>query len=152
MIGRGDNLRQPIYVDDLIRLLLAAVTQPAAAGETILLPGNELMTTQEMVGHIAATLDKPGPRWRVPMWPVFAAAVVSSAILRPFGIRSPLQPRGLDFFRKSFEFSTSKARRVLGVEPTTRFIDGARTTLEWYRAHGYMPEQQTKLRSNTAVI
>jgi dihydroflavonol-4-reductase len=152
MIGRGDNLRQPIYVDDLIRLLLAAVAQPAAAGETILLPGNELMTTHEMVAHIAAVLDKAPPRWHVPIWPVLGAAVASSALLRPFGIRSPLQPRSLDFFRKSFEFSTNKARRILGVEPTIRFIDGARTTLQWYRAHGYMAEQQAKLRSNTAAI
>jgi dihydroflavonol-4-reductase len=152
MIGNGDNLRQPIYIDDLIRFLLAALTHPAAAGEVILLPGNELMTTRDMVNHIATALGRPMPRLHVPLWPVLAAATVSNALLRPLHIRSPLQPRSLDFFRKSFEFSTTKARQLLGVEPATRFIDGARTTLQWYRAQGYLPDQRAKFSSNTAAV
>lgn len=151
-IGAGDNQRQPIYVEDLIRGLLAALVQPAAVGEAILLAGNELMTTHDMVAHIANALEKPAPRLRIPMWPVLAAATASHALLRPFGIRSPLQPRSLDFFRKSFVFSTTKAKRLLGVEPTTRFADGARATLDWYRAQGYMRDGQTSVESNTAHV
>jgi nucleoside-diphosphate-sugar epimerase len=152
MIGKGDNCRQPIYVDDLIRGLLAALMRPTATGEAILLTGNEPMTTREMVGHIAAVLEKPVPRVQLPMWPVLAAASISYALLRPLQIHSPLQPRSLDFFRKSFVFSTSKARELLGVEPSTRFVDGARATLEWYRAHGYMPDGAQTLSSSTAHV
>jgi dihydroflavonol-4-reductase len=152
MIGAGDNQRQPIYVDDLIKGLLAAVVQPAAVGEAILLVGNELMTTREMVATIANALEKPTPRLRIPLWPVVAAATVSHALLRPLGIRSPLQPRSLDFFRKSFVFSTTKAKRLLGVEPATRFSDGARATLAWYRTQGYMPDLSTSAVSNTASV
>jgi nucleoside-diphosphate-sugar epimerase len=152
MIGKGDNCRQPIYVDDLIRGLLASLVRPAAVGEAILLTGSELMTTRDMVGHIATVLEKPMPRLRLPMWPVLAAANVSYALLRPLQIHSPLQPRSLDFFRKSFVFSTTKARQLLGVEPTTRFIDGARATLDWYRAQGYMPDGSASLSSSTAHV
>jgi len=152
MIGAGDNERQPIYVDDLNRGLLAALVQPQAVGEAILLTGNELMTTREMVAQIAAALGKPAPRLRVPMWPVLAAAVTSHAIMRPFGLRTPLQPRSLDFFRKSFVFATTKARTLLGVEPTVHFIDGARATLAWYRAQGYMPDRPTRTLSSAAHV
>jgi len=152
MIGSGDNGRQPIYVDDLIRGLLAAVALPTAVNEAILLTGSEVMTTREMVGHIATALEKPAPHAQIPMWPVLAAATVSYALLRPLQIRSPLQPRSLDFFRKSFVFSTTKAKRLLGVEPTTRFVDGARATLAWYRAQGYMPDRETTVVSNTAHV
>jgi dihydroflavonol-4-reductase len=152
MIGKGDNCRQPIYIDDLIRGLLAAVVRTAAVGEAILLTGNELMTTRDMVGHIATVLEKPQPRLRVPMWPVLALANISYAVLRPLQIHSPLQPRSLDFFRKSFVFSTAKARHLLGLEPSTRFIDGARATLDWYRAQGYMPDGAQTLSSSTAHV
>lgn len=151
MIGRGENERQPIYVDDLIRGLLAAVVEPQAVNETILLTGNEVMTTHEMVARLATALERPLPRLRVPMWPVYAAAVTSHALMRPFGLRTPLQPRSLDFFRKSFVFSTSKARTLLGVEPSVRFIDGARATLAWYRAQGYMPAHTSHRRVSSAA-
>ena len=152
MIGRGDNQRQPIYVDDLIRGLLAAVARSAAVGQAILLTGNELMTTRQMAAHIASSLERAAPRLQVPMWPVLAAATLSHALLRPLQIRSPLQPRSLDFFRKSFVFSTSKARDLLGIEPSTRFIDGARATLAWYRAQGYMPEPSTADLHRTTFV
>lgn len=152
MIGRGDNERQPIYVDDLMRGLFAALEQPQAVNEVILLTGDERMTTREMVSQIAKVLERPTPRLHVPMWPVLAAAEVSHALMRPFGLRSPLQPRSLDFFRKSFVFDTTKAKTLLRVEPKVSFIDGARATLAWYRAQGYMPNRSTATLSSTASI
>lgn len=152
MIGAGDNEREPIYVDDLIRGLLASLVQPQAVGEAILLTGQERMTTRDMVAQIAAALERPVPHARVPMWPVIAAAHASHAVLRPFGLRSPLQPRSLDFFRKSFVFSTNKARTLLGVEPSVPFIDGARATLAWYRAQGYLPVRSARAASSTAPV
>lgn len=152
MIGKGDNQRQPIYVDDLGRGLFAALAQPQAIGEAILLTGNEVMTTREMVAHIAAALERPVPRLHVPMWPVLAAAATSHTLMRPFGLRSPLQPRSLDFFRKSFVFSTSKAKDLLHVEPTVRFSDGARATLAWYRSQGYLPDRSARALSSAAHV
>ncbi len=152
MIGRGDNQRQPIYVDDLMRGLLAALVQPEAVNETILLTGSERMTTHDMVARIAQVLGQRMPRVCIPMWPVLAAAVTSHALMRPFGLRSPLQPRSLDFFRKSFVFDTTKAKTLLGVEPKVSFTEGARATLEWYRTQGYLPNGTPSTVSRTASI
>ena len=38
----------------------------------------------------------------------------------------------MDFFTKSFQISTDKARTVLGFEAKTDFIRGTRATAEWY--------------------
>ena len=47
MIGTGNNRRQCIHVDDLVRgLLLSALNTRAAADETFVLAGREIMTTQ----------------------------------------------------------------------------------------------------------
>jgi dihydroflavonol-4-reductase len=152
MIGNGQNLRQPIYVEDLIRGLFAAIVTQQAAGETMVLAGNEPMTTADMVRDVAAALERPIPRWRVPMWPVLALAFGLNAILQPLRKHSPLHPRSLDFFRRSFVFTTTNAKSVLGVEPTTRFTDGACATLAWYRAQGYMPQRSRQTLSNTAPV
>jgi nucleoside-diphosphate-sugar epimerase len=58
--------------------------------------------------------------------------------LRPLGIQPPLTQRRLDFFTKSFWFSTAKYRQVLGFVPRVSFAVGAGATAEWYRKQGYL--------------
>jgi dihydroflavonol-4-reductase len=138
IIGSGLNRRQAIHVTDLVRGLLLAVDSPAAIGETFVMAGEEILTTRDMVQQVASALGRPAPGWRVPMWPFLAAAVVMERTLPPFGIQPPLHRRRLDFFRKSFVFSTAKARSVLGFTPRIPFSSGALETARWYRQGNYL--------------
>jgi dihydroflavonol-4-reductase len=138
MIGRGENLRQCIHVSDLVRGLLLAARHPSAAGETFVLAGRERMTTNEMVRDIAAALDRRPPRARVPLWPFTLAARVLETVLPPLHVQPPLHSRRLDFFRKSFVFSTVKAQALLGFQPEINFLPGAADTVRWYCARGYL--------------
>jgi nucleoside-diphosphate-sugar epimerase len=61
MIGRGRNLHQPIYIDDLIAGFFMAVDNEHAPGEVILLAGKEPITTNDMVRTIAASVDAAPP-------------------------------------------------------------------------------------------
>ena len=144
MIGDGQNRRQVMHVNDLIRGLLAAATHPSAVGETFVMPGNEVMSTRQMVEIIAAALGRPAPRFRLPMWPFLAAAAVFEATFKPLGIQPPLHPRRLDFFRKSFVFATDKSERLLGFAPKIPFADGARETVAWYREQGMLASKPGK--------
>jgi nucleoside-diphosphate-sugar epimerase len=138
MIGAGTNRRQSIHVSDLVRGLLLAAQHPAAIGQTFVLAGEEVMTTNEMVGHIAAALQRKPPRLQLPLWPFIAAAGVMETTLPPLRIQPPLHSRRLDFFRKSFVFSTRKAQELLGFRPEIDFRRGATDTAEWYRSRGYL--------------
>lgn len=138
IIGSGLNRRQPIHVSDLVRGLLLAAQSDAAVGETFVMAGEETLTTREMVGEVAGALGRTPPAWRLPMWPFLAAAVVLERTLPPFGIQPPLHRRRLDFFRKSFLFSTMKARTVLKFLPAIPFRSGALDTATWYRDGGYL--------------
>jgi nucleoside-diphosphate-sugar epimerase len=138
MLGSCENLRQVIYVDDLAQGLLLAAEHPAAVGQTFVFAGIEVMTTNAMVAHIAAALGKKPPRWRIPVWPFRLAAAVCETIFRPLGIQPPLTQRRLDFFTKSFVFSTAKYGKVLGFSPRTKFSDGAAITAKWYRDNGLL--------------
>ena len=66
----------------------------------------------------------------------YQAASVMEATLQPLRIHPPLHRRRLDFFRKSFVFSTVKSQRRLGFTPEIEFQYGAADTARWYRAPG----------------
>jgi nucleoside-diphosphate-sugar epimerase len=137
-IGSGANLRQVIYVGDLVQGLLLAATQPGAVGQTFVLAGSEIMTTTEMVGYIATALGRKTSSLRIPIWPFRAAATLFELTLRPLRIQPPLTQRRLDFFTKSFTFSTDKARSLLGFTPKVSFASGAALTAAWYRENGLL--------------
>jgi nucleoside-diphosphate-sugar epimerase len=137
-IGSGENLHQLIYVDDLSRGLLAACSSPAALQQTIVLAGTEQITTNGMVAAVAAALGDEKRLLHAPMWPFVAAAWVFESTFSPLGLKPPLHRRRLDFFRKSFHFSTALAEQTLHVRPQVDFREGARLTAEWYRANGLL--------------
>jgi nucleoside-diphosphate-sugar epimerase len=136
MIGRGDNLHQPIYVDDLIEGLRVARSSPRAVRHVFVLAGPEPVTTAQMVEAIADALGKRRRVWRLPMWPFLATAVVLEGALRPLGVQPPLHRRRMDFFRKSLWFSIDRAKAELGFVPKTDFRRGAALTAAWYAEHG----------------
>lgn len=139
MLGSGNNRRQCMHVNDLIRLLLLAGHHPNAVGQTFVIAGREAMTSNEMVQTIAAAMQVRAPSAHIPLWPFNALARVMETVLPPFGIQPPLHRRRLDFFTKSFVFSTSKVQSLLGFQPEIDFLSGAQDTARWYRAHGFLP-------------
>jgi dihydroflavonol-4-reductase len=96
------------------------------------------MTTTDMVNQVANALNRKPTSFHLPEWPFHAAAAVFEATFTPLGIQPPLTRRRLDFFTKSFLFSTEKARRLLGFEPRISFAAGAALTAAWYRDNGYL--------------
>lgn len=137
-LGSGLNERQLIYVDDLCRALLSAAQSPEAVGQTIILAGNERITTDAMVAAISSALGKAPCARHVPLWPFNVAAAVLETCLPPLGLKPPIHRRRLDFFRKSFRFSTDRATQVLNFQPEVPFADGARRTAAWYRSTGLL--------------
>jgi nucleoside-diphosphate-sugar epimerase len=138
VVGSGTNLHQLIYADDLARGLLAACAAGRANGETIVLAGSEPISTTELVTAVGAAVGRAKRLPQVPMWPFVAAAYVLESSLRPIGIKPPLHRRRLDFFRKSFRFSTEKAQRLLDFRAQVSFAEGARQSAAWYSANGYL--------------
>ena len=137
-VGDGENLHQLIYVDDLSRGLLAACTAPAALKQTLILAGSEQITTNEMVSAISEAVGNNKRILHAPLWPFVLAAGVFESTFSPLGLKPPLHRRRLDFFRKSFSFSTARAERTLDFRPEVGFRAGARKTAEWYQTNGYL--------------
>jgi len=139
MIGRGDNLHHLIYIDDLIEGFLLAATREPAVGQTFVMAGERPTSTRDMVAIVSRELGKSPPRIRIPMTPVMLVARLMHAVFRPLGIQPPLHPRRMNFYLKSFSFSTEKAREALGFFPRIDFETGAAQTARWYREQGILP-------------
>jgi dihydroflavonol-4-reductase len=137
-IGSGDNTHQLIYVADLARGLLAAADRPLASGTLVVLAGAETLSTDEVVRAIAAGIGSDLSVHHVPLWPFSLAATLFEATMPRFGLKPLLHQRRLDFFRKSFSFSTHRAEQLLAFRSTTSFSEGARLTGQWYRDHGLL--------------
>jgi nucleoside-diphosphate-sugar epimerase len=138
MLGSGDVRYQMVYIDDLVDGILRCGRCPAAVGEVFILTGEPAVTLNELVATIADVLGVATPRWRIPVWPVYAAGLVCEALCRPFGIQPPLYRRRVDFFRKTRWFDIAKAKRMLGFEPRVDLATGIARTVAWYRAEGYL--------------
>lgn len=138
MIGKGENLHHPIFIDDLIDGMILATSIEDAIGRVFVLPGKEVVTTNKMVGTIAESLSKKLPPLRAPLLPFMVAANVAVNTFGRLGMKPPIHPRRMDFFRKSFVFGEGAANKVLGFSPKHDFKDGVKKTTQWYTEMGYL--------------
>jgi nucleoside-diphosphate-sugar epimerase len=138
MIGNGKNLHHLIYVDDLIEGMFLAANNENSSEHIFLLVGKEPVTTNDMVNIISAELGIDTPKFRAPLFIFLILATIMETIMRPLGIQPPLHRRRMDFFKKSFTFSTDKASKILGFLPKISFQQGVSETAKWYSSNGYL--------------
>lgn len=138
ILGDGRIFYHLTFVDDLCDGFRLCGEVPHAAGRTYILAGGEVTTLNELVELIAGEAGVPGPRWRLPVWPFWAAGAACEAVCAPFGIEPPLYRRRVDFFTKSRAFDITRARRELGFEPRVTLREGIARTLAWYRKQGWL--------------
>jgi nucleoside-diphosphate-sugar epimerase len=138
LIGNGRNLHGLIYIDDLIDGLNRAASAEYKSGEIFLFAGDKSVTTREMIDTIGKVFDRNGTKLHLPYTPIYMTAVLMEMTLKPLGIQPPLHRRRMDFYRKSFELSGEKAKKVINFEPKTDFAEGVEKTVAWYRDNGLL--------------
>ena len=138
MIGKGEALYHLTFVEDLVDGVIRAAETAAASGQVYTLGGKEYLPLNRLVPLIAETLNKPVPKKRLPLWPVYLAAVACEAICRPLGIEPPIYRRRLDFFTKDRAFDISKAQSELGYDPKVPLKEGLLRTARWYISEGML--------------
>ncbi|CAB1367875.1 dTDP-glucose 4,6-dehydratase [Denitratisoma oestradiolicum] len=111
--GRGDNVRDWLYVDDHAQAL-RLVFERGQAGATYCIGGNAERTNLDVVDRLCALLDELRPR-----------AVGSYAELKTFVADRP----GHD---QRYAIDAGYIRRELGWTPRESFDSGLRRTVAWY--------------------
>jgi nucleoside-diphosphate-sugar epimerase len=128
MIGRGENLRHPIYISDMIEAYLLAAEKEQAVGETFIIAGAKPASTRELVETIAGVLEKNPVWFSLPLKLAEWLAVPLDAVARILKISIPLTPRSLEFYNTSNAFNIGKAQRIMGFEPKVSLQEGMQRT------------------------
>jgi nucleoside-diphosphate-sugar epimerase len=136
LVDGGHGSTHPIYIDDLVELLVLAATHPAAPGEVFNGtpdPASDwrtfLMSYAAMRGHSNAV--------SVPLWALQPPLALFDWLLPLTGRRLPVRAM-LNFMCSDLTYSTRKARDLLGWRPRVDLDEGMRRTEAWLRAEGYL--------------
>jgi dihydroflavonol-4-reductase len=138
IVGNGEVLFHPSYIDDVVRGFLLCMNNEKAIGEAFILGGEGYLTLNQLCELIAQELGVNPPKIRVPLAPVLTLATLCEKVCVPLGIEPPLHRRRVSFFQNNRAFSVEKAKRVLGFEPQYSVKEGIQKTLAWYQEQGWL--------------
>ena len=124
MIGKGENKRHPMYIQDMVEAFHLALLKDAALGETMIIGGDQIITTRELVDTFSKVLGLPGPLVTIPYPLGVAMATVAEKVFALLGKEPPLSRRTLEFFDTDNGFDISKSKRILDFTPRYTFRQG----------------------------
>jgi nucleoside-diphosphate-sugar epimerase len=119
-LGRIDNRRSLIYVDNLADLLLLAAVHPAAAGRALLVADGPPVSTPELIRRMGRALGRP-----------VRLAAVPEPWLRLAG-RATGRSAAVDRLLGSLEVDDSPTRQLLGWREPVPPAEGLRRTADWF--------------------
>ena len=111
VFGEGEQLRDCLYVDDVVECLLRAALAPEVTGEVFNVGNDEHLSLREIAESVIAAAGSGRVEF-VP-WPDDRDAIDIGSY---FG-------------------DSSKAKRMLDWSPETRFVDGIVRTVDFFRRH-----------------
>lgn len=113
LLGKGDGLRQPIHVEDVAAMCLAASTSPGAAGRAYDISGGETLPYHEMVRRIFAVIHRQPRILRIPL----VAFRVALAVLHLFPRYRHWSAAMAERMNRDLVFEHADAARDLGFSP-----------------------------------
>jgi len=144
-IGRGHNRKSLLYRDDAARACVQAVLRPASGARTYNVSA-EPCTMDEIVSAIAAHLDRPVPRWRVPGWLALGGSALASAVCLGRGPLASVH-RAVRTWLAHDVYPADKIAQDLSCRATVSLNEGLAREVAWYKKvaapHGERSESQT---------
>jgi nucleoside-diphosphate-sugar epimerase len=138
MVGKGQNMRHPIFISDMLNAFELAATRDGVDGETYLIASNEPVNLRTLVDLIISVQQLDFRPVTVPLPVMVPVCIGVEGVFKLTGKEPPFSTRSLKFFTESSAFDISKARTELGFEPQVQLEDGLARTYEYYKAEGIM--------------
>ena len=141
--GSGEQVLNCIYVKNLVQGIFLAAEVPAAVGEVFNLTDGAKVTRKQFVGRVAELAGLKPPARKIPLWLAWTLAVLMERRARRKN--SPVPPlvnkARYKFVGLNLDYSTAKARRVLGYDPKYTTEEGL---AEAMAEHAPRPEARTR--------
>lgn len=124
MIGKGANKRHPMYIKDMLEAFRLAMEKDAVLGELMIIGGDRIITTRELVDTFSSVLNLPGPLITLPYSVGVAIATTAETIFGLLKKEPPISRRTLEFFDTDNGFDISKSKRLLNFTPKYSLAEG----------------------------
>lgn len=131
VIGSGEHLQQPVYVDDVARAVLLALDHDAAIGREYNIAGREPLTFNAVIDTVARLLGRRVRKLHLPVAPVIAPLQLAERI----GVKLPVKAEQIRRLNENKTFDYTDAARDLGYAPLS-FEEGIARELTSLRARG----------------
>ena len=116
------NRRSLLYVGNLVDVLIACATHPAAADQTYLVCDSEDISTPDLLRQLAVAMGVPSRLFTCP-----------SSLLRLAGKLSGKSEQ-IERLLGSLQVDSDKIRRDLNWHPPYSLQQGLQATADWYRS------------------
>lgn len=133
----GEGFFRPIYIDDLVRGIVAAAQSPQAAGQIFNLSSQGYVTTREFFSWHHRWLRRRGPLC-LPTSVAWWLAESTSRIQRRLGILAEGSGASVEQLATRCWFSIRKAEERLAWRPEVSLEEGMRRSESWARASGLL--------------
>ncbi len=132
LLGGGKGTAFPVYIDNLVDLLLLCATHPDAPGQTFNAVDDGPVTFAEFLGGYMRMI--PTERAiRVPCWVAWVAITLADPFVRRYKLSYVIgQMCGTGLI------GNRKAKEVLGWQPLVRLDEGMARSEAWLRAEGIL--------------
>lgn len=139
MIGDGQTLNHPVYVENLVDVLELAGKTPAAKGRVYLAGDEGAVTLNQLVRGVAAAIGSQVRIVRFPWYEVaWFGAMLVEVISKAVRVKPPVFRRRLSWFKTNRAFRIDRAKKELGYRPRVPLSEGLARTALWYRDAGYL--------------
>ncbi|MBC7187002.1 MAG: NAD-dependent epimerase/dehydratase family protein [Calditrichaeota bacterium] len=139
LLGRGPRLLSIVYVDDLVSGLLLAATSPKAIGNTYFVCNDQPVDWEAFADTIAAAMGHRCLKVHVPEALLPPVAAVSEAAARLMGRPALIsREKAREMRQRYWVCDNARAKADLGFAPKVSIEEGAKLTLAWYRAQGWL--------------
>lgn len=138
VVGRGDSLLHPIYINDLVRGLRICAATPTAIGRAYNLVGSRPLTIRELANAIAQAIGTTLSKSHLPAAATWAGASLLESLPGISVGRLPLTRSRIAFMTESRAYCGDRARRELGFDPQIDLPTGLDCTVAWYRSEGLL--------------
>ncbi len=133
-IGDGSGNASPIYIDDVVEMLVRIASSEQAAGEIFNCVMDPTPTWREFIGAYQRLIGNSS--WLgIPVLPMYVVAGIAMLIAPRKTVMRDL-PDGLGWLVHKKRFSMDKSRQLLGWEPEVSLDEGVARCGEWLRKTG----------------
>ncbi len=132
------------YIDDVVQGFVKIVENPnKAIGEIFILSSDEPQVWRELFEVVAVKLGNKSPRF-IPHFPMIIARIFWPLIMKYYkqkGLGYPYISNAVKKIQTSRNYANTKAKKILGFNPTVDYESGVEKTVIWMREQGILTDK-----------